>query len=68
MSKSTTVNENGFTNGGRRFYQLNKDDFRFKFYLHQAFKLHGHTKTWKQRKAVNLKSFSLITSNTRKAC
>ena len=36
--------------GGRRLYQYNKDDFRFKFRFN----------TWKQREAVHYKSFSLI--------
>ena len=31
--------------------------------LYQAFKEHGYTKMWKQREAVNLKSFSLINYN-----
>ena len=34
-------------------------DLNFDFY--QAFKQHGYTQKWKQREAVNLKSFSLIT-------
>ena len=38
-----------------------KTTFEFNFDLYQTFKQHGYTKTWKQRKAVNFKSFSLIT-------
>ena len=35
--------------------------FYLNFYLYQAFKQHGYTKTWKQREAVNFKSFSVFT-------
>ena len=45
-----------------------KTTFGYNFDLFQAFKQHGYTKTWKQREAVNLKSFTLITCNTKKAC
>ena len=38
-----------------------KTTFEFNFDLYQAFKQHGYTKIWKQREAVNSKSFSLIT-------
>ena len=38
-----------------------KTTFELNFYFYQAFKQHGYTKIWKQRKAVNLKSFTLIT-------
>ena len=34
-------------------------ELNFDFYL--AFKQHGYTKTWKQREAFYLKSFTLIT-------
>ena len=37
--------------GGRRLYQY-KTTFGFNFYLHQACKQHGFTKTWKQREAI----------------
>ena len=32
----------------------------FNFHFYQSLKHHGYTKTWKQREAVNLKSFSEI--------
>ena len=38
-----------------------KTTFELNFDFYQAFKQHGNTKIWKQRKAVNLKSFTLIT-------
>ena len=38
-----------------------KTTFELNFDFYQAFKQHGHTQIWKQRKAVNLKSFTLIT-------
>ena len=38
-----------------------KTTFYLNFDFYQAFKQHGYTKTWKQREAVNLKSFSLNT-------
>ena len=38
-----------------------KTTFDFTFELCQTFKQRGYTKTWKQREAVNLKSFSKIT-------
>ena len=38
-----------------------KTTFEFNFKFYQAFKQHGYTKIWKQRVAVNSKSFSLIT-------
>ena len=38
-----------------------KTTFVLNFDFYQAFKQHGYTKIWKQRKAVNLKSFTLIT-------
>ena len=38
-----------------------KATFKLNFDIYQAFKQHGYTKIWKQRKAVNLKSFTLIT-------
>ena len=38
-----------------------KTTFELNFDFYQAFKQHGYTKIWKQRKAVNLKSFTLIT-------
>ena len=38
-----------------------KMTFDLNFDLYQAFKQHGYAKTWKQREAVNLKSFTLIT-------
>ena len=38
-----------------------KTTFELNFDLYQAFKQHGHTKIWKQREAVNFKSFTLIT-------
>ena len=43
------------------FINTMKTTFDFNFDLYQAFKQHGYTKTWKQRKAANLKSFSLNT-------
>ena len=43
------------------FMNILKTTFDFNFDLYQAFKQHGYTKTWKQREAVNYKSFSLIT-------
>ena len=36
-----------------------KTTFELNFDFYQAFKQHGYTKIWKQREAVNLKSFSL---------
>ena len=39
-----------------------KTTFELNFDFYQAFKQHGYTKIWKQREAVNLKSFTLITS------
>ena len=38
-----------------------KMTFELNFDFYQAFKQHGYTKIWKQREAVNLKSFTLIT-------
>ena len=38
-----------------------KTTFELNFDFYQAFKQHGYTKIWKQRKAVNLKSFTLNT-------
>ena len=38
-----------------------KTTFELNFDLYQAFKQHGYTKIWKQREAVNSKSFFLIT-------
>ena len=38
-----------------------KTTFELNFDLYQAFKQHGYTKIWKQTKAVNSKSISLIT-------
>ena len=38
-----------------------KTTFELNFDLYKAFKQHGYTKIWKQREAVNPKSFSLIT-------
>ena len=38
-----------------------KTTFELNFDFYQAFKQHGYTKIWKQRKSVNLKSFTLIT-------
>ena len=38
-----------------------KTTFELNFDLYQAFKQHVNTKVWKQRKAVNLKSFTVIT-------
>ncbi len=38
-----------------------KTTFDLNFDLYQAFKQHGYTKMWKQREAVNLKGFYLIT-------
>ena len=38
-----------------------KTTFEFNFDSYQAFKQHVNTKVWKQRKAVNLRSFTLIT-------
>ena len=38
-----------------------KTTFELNFDFYQAFKQHGYTKIWKQREAVNLKSFTLIT-------
>ena len=38
-----------------------KTTYEFNFDLYQAFKQHEYTKIWKQREAVNSKSFSLIT-------
>ena len=38
-----------------------KTTFEFNFDSYQAFKQHGYTKVWKQREAVNLQSFPLIT-------
>ena len=43
------------------YFNQMKTTFDLNFDLYQAFKQHGYTKTWKQRKAVNYKSFSLIT-------
>ena len=38
-----------------------KTTFELNFDFYHAFKQHGYTKIWKQREAVNLKSFTLIT-------
>ena len=38
-----------------------KTTFELNFDFYQAFKQHGNTKIQKQREAVNLKSFTLIT-------
>ena len=38
-----------------------KTTFELNFDFLQAFKQHGYTKIYKKRKAVNLKSFTLIT-------
>ena len=38
-----------------------KTTFELNFNFYQAFKLQGYTKIWKQREAVNLKSFTLNT-------
>ena len=38
-----------------------KTTFELNFDSYQAFKQHGYTKIWKQREAVNLKSFTLNT-------
>ena len=38
-----------------------KTTFELNFDFYQAFKQHEYTKIWKERKAVNLKSFTLIT-------
>ena len=38
-----------------------KTTFECNFDLNQAFEQHGYTKIWKQKEAVNLKSFSFIT-------
>ena len=38
-----------------------KTTFELNFDFYQTLKQHGYTKIWKQRKAVNLKSFTLIT-------
>ena len=35
-----------------------KTTFDLKFNFYQAFKQQGYTKMWKQREAVNLKSFT----------
>jgi len=43
------------------YINIMKTTFDFNFDSYQAFKQHGYTKTWKQREAVNLKSFSLFT-------
>ena len=40
------------------YINIMKTTFDFNFDLYQAFKQHGCTKTWKQREAVNPKSFS----------
>ena len=32
---------------------IKKTTFGLNFYLNQAFKQHGYTKTWKQREAFN---------------
>ena len=34
--------------------------FESNFDFYESFKQHGYTKIWKQREAVNLKSFTLI--------
>ena len=38
-----------------------KTTFELNFDFFQAFKQHGYTKIWNQRKVVNLKSLTLIT-------
>ena len=38
-----------------------KTTFELNFYFYQALKQQGYIKIWKQREAVNLKSFTLIT-------
>ena len=38
-----------------------KTAFELNFNFYQAFKQQGYTKIWKQRKAVNIKSVTLIT-------
>ena len=48
-----------------------KTTFELNFDFYQAFKQSGYTKIWKQREAVNLKSFTLITCKLvirKKAC
>ena len=48
-----------------------KTTFELNFDFYQALKQHENTKTWKQREAVNLKSFTLITCKLvymKKAC
>ena len=39
-----------------------KTTFELNFDFYQAFKQQGYTKIWEKREAVNLKSFTLITS------
>ena len=38
-----------------------KTTYELNFDFYQAFKQNGYTKIWKQRKAINFKSFTLIT-------
>ena len=38
-----------------------KTTFECNFDLYQTFKQNGYTKIWKQKEAVNLRSFSFIT-------
>ena len=40
---------------------ITKTTFKLNFDFYQAFKQHGYTTIWKQREAVNLKSFTLNT-------
>ena len=44
-----------------RLYQYNEDNFRFKFLIFVIFQQKEYTNTWKQREAVNFKSFSEVT-------
>ena len=40
------------------YINIMKTTFGFNFNLHQAFKQHKYTKTWKRREAVNKKASS----------
>ena len=52
MESTTVVGDN---------INIMKTTFECNFDLYQAFKQHGYTKIWKQKEAVNLRSFSFGT-------
>ena len=58
--KFTVSRKNKYTVVGNNI-NIMKTTLELKFDFYQAFKQHGYTKIWKERKTVNLKSFTLIT-------